>query len=391
MAARAGAVIADPEFVQFHPTAIAGGNDPAPLATEALRGRGRRSSSTTRASASCRRVHPSGRACAARRGGARASIVEIARGHSAFLDCREATRCGVPRTLPDRLCGGDAGGIDPVRDLLPGRAGRAFPHGRASPPTRRGRRTLSGLWAVGECACTGVHGANRLASNSLLEALVFGARAADDVKNTLAADLRAARGFRHPSTGPRNPRRSMLRDAMTAHAGIERDAEGLVKRTCINRAIERAGGGEPSLLNMIDCRASGRPPRRSGAGKPRRTFQARIIRSRTKSRAHAHDAGRRKRDRGSGARGRTGEPSRGESRLSSTGPMILALAHTNPPPAALIEPIVRASLAEDLGRAGDITTDNIIAAEARRTCKDRCARAGRHCGIGRRGHRISSA
>ena len=112
-----------------------------------------------------------------------------------------------------------------------------------------GRASLEGLWACGECASTGVHGANRLASNSLLEALVFGARVAADVNG---------KNLARPGSGtPPMPERCQaapppraLREAMSLHAGIERDAAGLQRALATISAVERAGQGEPALLNM---------------------------------------------------------------------------------------------------------------------------------------------
>jgi L-aspartate oxidase len=112
-----------------------------------------------------------------------------------------------------------------------------------------GRASLDGLWACGECASTGVHGANRLASNSLLEALVFGARVADDLRG---------KNLAKPGSGtPPVPERwqaapppQVLREAMSFHAGIERDGEGLRRALATISAVERAGQNEPALLNM---------------------------------------------------------------------------------------------------------------------------------------------
>ena len=90
----------------------------------------------------------------------------------------------------------------------------------------RGRTSLEGLWAVGECASTGLHGANRLASNSLLEALVFGARVAEELRER---DTRRS-GPRHVAPPERfrvPPPPRALRDAMSRHVGLERCAEGL--------------------------------------------------------------------------------------------------------------------------------------------------------------------
>jgi L-aspartate oxidase len=112
------------------------------------------------------------------------------------------------------------------------------------------RSSLPGLWACGECASSGVHGANRLASNSLLEALVFGARAAEDMKSELAIGARSRLPQHGPAPAAPNLPPQRLRELMSAHIGIERDETGL--RTALSgiAAVERAGGLSPSLLNM---------------------------------------------------------------------------------------------------------------------------------------------
>jgi len=141
-----------------------------------------------------------------------------------------------------------ASGIDPVRQPIPV-APAAHYHMGGIASDERGRASLDGLWAVGECASTGLHGANRLASNSLLEALVFGARAADDVKAAIAP--------REGHGTPPAPERfaapappHVLREAMTRLVGLERDEEGLREALGIIAQVERAGASEPALLNM---------------------------------------------------------------------------------------------------------------------------------------------
>jgi L-aspartate oxidase len=113
-----------------------------------------------------------------------------------------------------------------------------------------GRTTLPGLWVAGECAATGLHGANRLASNSLLEGLVFGARVAEDVKGTIAAGTAqgeppAPRAFALPAPP------HVLRAAMNRHVGLERSAEGMGEALTVITRLEQASGGEPALLNML--------------------------------------------------------------------------------------------------------------------------------------------
>jgi L-aspartate oxidase len=247
MAARAGAMIADPEFVQFHPTAIAIGRDPAPLATEALRGEGAIlvDESGTRFMPA---IHKDAE-LAPRDVVARAIHRRIADGHRVFLDCREAIGAEFPAHFPTVYAACKSAGIDPVRQPIPV-APAAHYHMGGIASDARGRSSLDGLWAVGECASTGLHGANRLASNSLLEALVFGARAAEDVRASTAQ--RPGRGTppapeRFAAPAPPH----VLRDAMTRLVGLERDEAGLLGALTTIAQVERAGSHEPALLNMI--------------------------------------------------------------------------------------------------------------------------------------------
>jgi L-aspartate oxidase len=112
-----------------------------------------------------------------------------------------------------------------------------------------GRTTLDGLWACGETASTGAHGANRLASNSLLEGLVFGARAAEDVRGLLAGGVERPLPPA-PSLARLQPPPRLLREAMRRHAGLERDAAGLTTLLDVIARIEKAGNGDSALLNM---------------------------------------------------------------------------------------------------------------------------------------------
>ena len=246
MAARAGAVIADAEFVQFHPTAIAIGRDPAPLATEALRGEGAALIDETG-----RRFMPSvhrDAELAPRDVVSRAIHREITGGHRVFLDCREAIGAEFAAHFPTVYAACMSAGIDPAVQPIPV-APAAHYHMGGIATDARGRASLDGLWAVGECASTGLHGANRLASNSLLEALVFGARTADDVRNAITTQA----GSGQPPAperfaAPAPPQ--LLRDTMTNLVGMERDEAGLRSALSTIASIERAGAIEPALLNM---------------------------------------------------------------------------------------------------------------------------------------------
>jgi L-aspartate oxidase len=217
MAARAGALIADPEFVQFHPTAIDVGRDPAPLATEALRGEG------------ARLVNGKGQAfvsdLAPRDVVARAIHAERAAGRGAFLDARKAVGEKFPRHFPTVFAACMEAGVDPRKALIPV-APAAHYHMGGIVTDMWGRTTLEGLWAVGECASTGAHGANRLASNSLLEAVVFANRIAERLRHDGApADLRMEPT--PPVTILPPAARVELRTLMQAHAGVVREEAGL--------------------------------------------------------------------------------------------------------------------------------------------------------------------
>ncbi len=246
MAARAGAVIADPEFVQFHPTAIAIGRDPAPLATEALRGEG-----AILVDETGRRfmldVHRDAE-LAPRDVVARAMYREIAAGHKVFLDCTAAIGEKFAQRFPTVFAACKDVGIDPATQSIPV-APAAHYHMGGIASDKHGRSSLPGLWSVGECASTGLHGANRLASNSLLEALVFGARAAEDI----AANVAIQRGQGSPPAPQRFAATApphVLRDAMTRRVGVERNEAGLRDALAVIDQVERAGGTEPALLNM---------------------------------------------------------------------------------------------------------------------------------------------
>ncbi len=178
MAFRAGAEIMDPEFVQFHPTALDVGIDPAPLATEALRGEGAKLVDRHGAHMMAG-VHPDAD-LAPRDIVARTVASSIANGNGAFLDARMAIGASFPEAFPTVYAACMKSGIDPITQTIP-IAPAAHYHMGGVRTDEDGRTTRPGLWAIGEVANTGIHGANRLASNSLLEALVFGARAACDL------------------------------------------------------------------------------------------------------------------------------------------------------------------------------------------------------------------
>jgi L-aspartate oxidase len=229
MAARVGAELADLEFVQFHPTALAAGLDPMPLLTEALRGEGARLTDAY-GTFLMDGVDPRGD-LAPRDVVARIIFQALAAGNGAFLDARAipnfATR------FPTVWAESQSQGLDPRRDLLP-IAPAAHYHMGGIAVDQYGRASLKGLWACGEVASTGAHGANRLASNSLLEALVFGARVADDILAHTPRHPRAVSAVSHDAVHvidtppPDNfERLAKIRKLMYDYVGLVRDDDGL--------------------------------------------------------------------------------------------------------------------------------------------------------------------
>ena len=252
IAARAGAVIADAEFVQFHPTAINIGRDPAPLATEALRGEGALLINA-RGKRFMRAVHADAE-LGPRDVVARAVYREVASGRGAFLDCRPLGP-KLAEHFPTVFAACRAAGIDPLREPIPV-APAAHYHMGGILTDAQGRSTIDGLWACGEVASTGAHGANRLASNSLLEAVVFGARVARDIASSMPPTNPAAGPHEvqaQASTGSGRSERAeqRLRLAMTGEVGVVRDETSLRSALATIRALEREAGGDRRLANML--------------------------------------------------------------------------------------------------------------------------------------------
>lgn len=217
----AGAEILDPEFVQFHPTAMDVGLDPMPLATEALRGDGARL--IDRHGAYILGPEPDAD-LKPRDVVARAVHRARAEGRGAFLDARTAIGAHFPEAFPAVFASCMAAGLDPRIQPIPvAPAAHYHMGGIAAQPD--GQTTLKGLYAVGECAATGVHGANRLASNSLLEAAAFGRRTGQAV----AAEPVKARTVHAivEGTALTDGALQKVRDAMSRDCGVIRDAQGL--------------------------------------------------------------------------------------------------------------------------------------------------------------------
>ncbi len=230
IAARAGAIIADPEFVQFHPTAINIGRDPSPLATEALRGDG-----ATLVNDAGHRfmldLHADGE-LAPRDIVARGIFAEVQAGRGAYLDCTKAIGAHFEQDFPTVHGYCRDAGIDPAVQPIPV-VPAAHYHMGGILTDADGRTSLDGLWAAGEVASTGAHGANRLASNSLLEAVVFGGRIADDIQGMLPAPkLDVWDGFDEDcddiATENDSPQMQQLRQLMSTYVGVVRTQAGLI-------------------------------------------------------------------------------------------------------------------------------------------------------------------
>jgi L-aspartate oxidase len=252
IAARAGAVIADAEFVQFHPTAINIGRDPAPLATEALRGEGALLINA-RGERFMRAVHDDAE-LGPRDVVARAVYREVASGRGAFLDCRPLAKKLVDH-FPTVVAACRAAGIDPTREPIPV-APAAHYHMGGVLTDASGRSTIDGLWACGEVASTGAHGANRLASNSLLEAVVFGARVAKDIASSwrpvdLEAEVPCEKPVSVVAQGGGESAERKLRLAMSEGAGVVRDEASLRNALATIAALESENEGNLRLANML--------------------------------------------------------------------------------------------------------------------------------------------
>ncbi len=230
LALRAGAQVADMEFVQFHPTVLWLGpraRGQQPLVSEAVRGEGAYLVDSTGARFMVD-VHPMAE-LAPRDVVARAimrRMLDTGAPH-VWLDAREFGARLWEERFPTILASCRAHGIDPVTELIPVAPASHYVSGGVRSDLD-GRASIPGLYACGEVACTGVHGANRLASNSLLEGLVFAAR----IGRALAGDTRAARpAVALPPEAPlitgAGGRR--VQQAMSDDAGVLRSAESLAR------------------------------------------------------------------------------------------------------------------------------------------------------------------
>jgi L-aspartate oxidase len=233
-ALRAGAVIADLEFVQFHPTVLwlgEGASGQQPLLSEAMRGEGAFlvDSDGVRFMAGVHELAD----LAPRDIVAKAIVARMAQtdAEHVYLDARHLGKEFLEKRFPSIVARCRELGFDPVSQLLPVAPAQHFASGGVRTDLV-GRSSLAGLYACGEVSCTGVHGANRLASNSLLEGLVFAYRIADDITVRLSnGELTPAEPFAggQDTTLVARKERTAVQRAMTLGAGAVRSAESLAQ------------------------------------------------------------------------------------------------------------------------------------------------------------------
>jgi L-aspartate oxidase len=214
LAHAAGARLADLEFTQFHPTAmVAAGPLDGFLVTEAVRGEGARLLNE-RGERFVDELAPRDQVSLA-------ILAELERSgeRSVSLDMRAVDGSRFPNIVAALA----EEGIDPARELVPVAPAAHYTMGGVATDLE-GRSSLAGLFAVGECACTGLHGANRLASNSLAECLVFGHRAARAAAAEATPGTLAAEGAPPAVVPAPTPE---TREALWRHAGPKRSPDGL--------------------------------------------------------------------------------------------------------------------------------------------------------------------
>jgi L-aspartate oxidase len=248
LAFEAGAELTDLEFYQFHPTALRGEGTGPFLISEAVRGEGAILRNVN-GEAFMRRYHESAE-LAPRDVVARAIVAEMratGAGH-VLLDCTGIRTVDLAARFPGIYSYCRSVGIDIREQPIPVAPAAHYFMGGVRTDVH-GRTTLPGLYACGEAACTGVHGANRLASNSLMETVVFGKRVAEHIASGEGGAAEPSKDARTAeATAGRPPDLSVLQQLMWECAGIERDGEALTG--ALETARSWQAGSEPAAAEL---------------------------------------------------------------------------------------------------------------------------------------------
>jgi L-aspartate oxidase len=245
LAAHAGAQLSDLEFVQFHPTAFDGPSRPMPLLTEAIRGDGAILIDET---GERFMADTPGAELAPRDIVARAVWRRRAEGHRTFLDARTHPGKHFAQRYPVISAFCKMAGIDPATDPIPIRPAAHYHMGGIA-VDGEGRSTVDGLWACGEVSRTGLHGANRLASNSLMEAVVCARWVAESIKGASAGRAQA-RGTDAP---PPASDPSIVRPILSQGLGVLRDRQAIGRaiRSLYPIAMSRTAASDPALVGLM--------------------------------------------------------------------------------------------------------------------------------------------
>lgn len=245
LAACAGAELADLEFVQFHPTALDDPRRPMPLVSEAVRGEG---AVLVNDRGQRFLADAPGGELASRDVVARAVWHQLAAGRRVFLDARQCLGPRFGKRFPAiaQLC--REAGIDPAIEPIPVRPAAHYHMGGVAVDAE-GRSSVEGLWACGEVACTGLHGANRLASNSLTEAVATAGWVAESVAG---ASPGCRRRLLYTLVPPR-PDPSCIRPVASEALGIIRDGETLREAAAalLQIATVNQAASDPALVALM--------------------------------------------------------------------------------------------------------------------------------------------
>jgi L-aspartate oxidase len=242
LAAHAGAELADLEFIQFHPTALDSPHRPMRLVSEAVRGEGAVLVDETGTRFMAR---IDGAELAPRDVVARAVAAHLKKGHRVFLDARQCIGAAFSKRFPAIAASCHEAGVDPTREAIPVRPAVHYHMGGIAVDCQ-GRSTVPGLWACGEAASSGLHGANRLASNSLVEAAVFARLVAQSVLNE---PTRAIRPTHLPVPSQWHSDPAAVRSILSGSLGVVRHGDEL--RNAIARLSPLASSNDAATLALM--------------------------------------------------------------------------------------------------------------------------------------------